>query len=247
MFPLYDDNPHYGRPILTWAIMIGCAGVFLWQMSLGVDGGQDAIFGLGVIPSVLFGIKDLAPSLAVVPAWLTLFTSMFLHGGLMHLGGNLIYLWIFGDNIEISMGRVRFSIFYALCGIAAALAQSVTSPNSEIPMIGASGAISGLLGAYLMLFPRAKVVVFIFLVGTITVPALLVLGFWFLMQLFSGVSTPTGGGGVAFWAHIGGFLAGVVLVPLFKKRDVRLFQKGHLPAFRLERRGPWGRRPGPWG
>lgn len=242
MFPLYDDNPHNGRPILTWAIMFGCAAVFLWQMSLGAEGGQEAVFSLGVVPAVLFGAKELPPAMVIVPAWLTLFTSMFLHGGFMHLLGNLIYLWIFGDNIEISMGRARFALFYALCGVVAALAQSVMSPNSEIPMIGASGAISGVLGGYLLLFPRAKVVVFIFLVGMITVPAVLVLGFWFLMQLFSGVSTPTDGGGVAFWAHIGGFLAGVVLIPLFKKPGVQLFQKGHLPAFRLERRGPWGPR-----
>ncbi len=242
MFPLYDDNPHYGRPILTWAIVIGCAAVFLWQMSLGMHGRQDAVFRLGVIPAVLFGSKELAPSLAVVPPWATVFTSMFLHGGFLHLLGNLVYLWIFGDNIEISMGRARFALFYTLCGIVAALTQSALSPNSEIPMIGASGAISGILGAYLLLFPRAKVVVFIFLVGMITVPALLVLGLWFLMQLFSGFSAPAGTGGVAFWAHIGGFVAGVVLVPFFKKRDVRLFQKGHLPSFRLERRGPWGRR-----
>jgi len=246
MFPLYDDNPHFGRPFVTWAIMAGCILAFLWQISLGAQGAR-AVYSLGVIPSVLFGIRDLPAGLSAVPAWGTLFTSMFLHGGFMHLAGNMLYLWIFGDNVEIVMGRARFAVFYALCGVAAALSQSLMVPDSDIPMIGASGAISGLLGAYLLLFPRANVVVFIFLIGAITVPAILVLGFWFLMQIFSGVSTPVGGGGVAFWAHIGGFVAGMALIPFFKKPGVRLMQRKHSPSFRLERRRKWGKRRGPWG
>jgi membrane associated rhomboid family serine protease len=153
---------------------------------------------------------------------------MFLHGGWMHLMGNMLYLWIFGDNVEDSMGHVRFSIFYVLCGLAAVLAQALPDPGSQVPMIGASGAISGVLGAYLLLFPRARIHVLIplgFILQSARLPAMWVLLFWFGLQLLSNLLQGTESAGVAFRAHIGGFLAGMALIPLFKFRDVRLFNR----------------------
>jgi membrane associated rhomboid family serine protease len=179
-----------------------------------------------VIPAVLIGGAHLPPELSVVPPTLTVLTSMFMHGGWMHLIGNMLYLWIFGDNVEDSMGHVRYVIFYVLCGVAAALAQALPEPNSEIPMVGASGAISGVLGAYLLLHPHAKVLVAIpfgFILHTMRLPAGLVLAMWFGLQLLSNTMSQSGGGGVAFRAHIGGFVAGMLLVGIFKRRNVRLF------------------------
>jgi membrane associated rhomboid family serine protease len=169
---------------------------------------------------------------------------MFMHGGWLHLGFNMLFLWIFGDNVEDSMGHARFLAFYLACGVAAALAQALVNPSSTIPMIGASGAISGVLGAYLLLHPRATVRTVIFLgifVTMMHLPALIVLGLWFLMQLVSAAFSTSGEAGVAFWAHVGGFVAGLALVPFFKKRTVKLFQPAHYRPFQIERRrGPWG-------
>ena len=188
------------------------------------------MLALGVTPATLLGDARLPPELYLVPPVATVFSSMFLHGGFMHLAGNMLYLWIFGNNVEDSMGHVRFVIFYLLCGVAAALAQAWPNPDSTIPMIGASGAISGVLGAYLLLFPRARVLVLIPLGAfsrIVYVPAMFVLGFWFVLQLISTALTEGGQGGVAWGAHIGGFVAGMVLIPLFKHRHVRLFAPPH--------------------
>jgi membrane associated rhomboid family serine protease len=203
---------------VTVAIIGVCALVFFWQLSLGQVGAQAAIYALGFIPAVVYGFTDLPAELGWIPAPLTVFTSMFLHGGLLHLAGNMLYLWIFGDNIEDRLGHGRFIVFYGLCGIAAALAQSLLDFDSTIPMIGASGAVSGVLGAYAVLFPRARVLVVIpiFIVFyTLRLPALWVLGFWFLGQLLSSLAVSPGGGGVAFLAHVGGFVAGALLVHPF--------------------------------
>lgn len=199
--------------------------LFLWQLTLG-DANSNAVFALGMIPAVLFGNASLPEGLDIVPAWFSVFSSMFLHGGWMHLIGNMIYLWIFGDNIEDAMGHGRFLVFYLLCGVAAAMAQALPDTSSPIPMIGASGAIAGVLGAYLLLYPRAQVIVWVplgFVMLTQRVPAALVLGFYFIMQLYSSLTMDTSKGGVAFAAHIGGFVAGMILVPFFKKKDVPLF------------------------
>ncbi len=247
MFPLSDDNPrlHITTPYVNYGIIAVCALAFVWQVALGPAGEERSIVSLGMIPARLFGHGELPAELIVVPAWATIFTSMFLHGGWLHLGGNMLYLWIFGDNIEDSMGHFRYLVFYLLCGVAAALAQAYVNPASEVPMVGASGAISGVLGAYILLHPRATVRVFIFLGVFVTVahiPALIVLGVWFLMQLFTGLATPTSAeGGVAVWAHVGGFVAGAILIMLFKKRWVEVLEKPRTPAFHVERRrGPWG-------
>jgi membrane associated rhomboid family serine protease len=182
-----------------------------------------------MIPATVFGDKSLPPELAIIPPWMTAFTSMFMHGGWMHLIGNMLYLWIFGNNVEDSMGHVRFVFFYLLCGIAAVLAQAWPDPDSAVPMIGASGAISGVLGAYLLLFPHARVLVAIpfgIIVHTMRIPAGFVLGFWFLMQLLSSATAGDQQGGVAFGAHIGGFIAGMALIPFFKYRRIRLLSPG---------------------
>ena len=244
MFPISDDNPSRIRPYVTWGLIGGCVLVFLWQASLGAGAGEAAMYRLGMIPARLFGVSELSADLAAVPAWATVFTSMFMHGGWMHLGGNMLFLWIFGDNVEDSMGHVRFAAFYLLCGAVAALTQAFLNTQSEIPMVGASGAISGVLGAYLLLYPRATVRVLIF-IGIIFwvahVPAMLVLGFWFIAQLVNAAAAPANVPGVAFWAHVGGFVAGMALVPLFKDKYVQLWQAARSKPFEVERRrGPWG-------
>src|SRR5665648_449100 len=244
MFPISDDNPRINTPYVTWSIIGVCVLVFFWQLSLGANGGELAVYQFGMIPARLFGTAQLDPELAAVPAWSTVFTSMFMHGGWMHLGFNMLFLWIFGDNVEDSMGHVRYLVFYLTCGVAAALAQGLVNPDSTIPMVRASGAISGVLGAYLLLHPRATVRTVIFLGVFVTMmhlPALIVLGLWFLMQLASAAFSNSGEAGVAFWAHVGGFVAGMALVPLFKKASVELLQAPHYRPFQIERRrGPWG-------
>ena len=219
MIPLKDDNPTRTTPFVNYALILSCVLVFFWEASLGARM-EAAIFAYGLIPDVLLGDARLPPELAVVPAWATVFTSMFMHGGWMHLIGNMLYLWIFADNVEDRLGHGRFVVFYVLCGIAAALAQALPDPQSQIPMVGASGAISGVLGAYLLMFPRAHVLVLLPLgplSQLVRLPALFVLGLWFAMQLLSEMFAPPGAG-VAFRAHIGGFVAGLVLLPVFRRR-----------------------------
>jgi membrane associated rhomboid family serine protease len=225
VIPLRDDNPSSTPQVVTIVFIVMCVLVFLWQLSFGPQGGQRIVYALGVVPASLLGQGQLPPELSLVSPWMTVFTSMFMHGGWMHLIGNMLYLWIFGDNVEDSMGHGRFVVFYLLCGIAAVLAQALPDPSSTIPMVGASGAISGVLGAYLLLYPHARVLVAIplgFLLHTMRIPAGLVLVLWFGLQLFSSASAQPGQGGVAFRAHIGGFIAGMILIPLFKQRRVRL-------------------------
>ena len=225
MIPIRDDNPATIKPRITIAILALCVVAFFWQLSLGADGNRIAVNALGVIPAVLFNYARLAPQLDWVQAELTIFSSMFLHGGWLHLGGNMLYLWIFADNIEDSMGHARFTIFYLLCGAAAVFAQALPDLQSTTPMIGASGAVSGVLGAYMLLFPHARIQVIlplIFVVHMMRLPAILVLAFWFLMQLLHSFLQPPGGAGVAFQAHIGGFVAGMLLIPFFKYRRFRI-------------------------
>jgi membrane associated rhomboid family serine protease len=226
MIPLRDDNPSNTRPIVRTTLIVACVLAFLWQFSAGTQGGQTIMYALGLIPSVLFGHNELPAELHLVPPGATILTSMFLHGGWLHLIGNMLYLWIFGDNVEDAMGHGRFAIFYVLCGAGAALAQAIPDPTSTIPMVGASGAISGVLGAYLLLYPHAHVLVAIplgFVLHTTQLRAGVVLILWFGLQLLSNLFTAPGSGGVAFRAHIGGFVVGMVLVLLFKKKGVRLF------------------------
>jgi len=229
MIPLYDDNPTQSRPVLTVSIIVICVLVYLFQFSLGPRGGETIIFSLGLIPAVVLDKVQLPVDLVLVPSGLTIFTSMFMHGGFMHLAGNMLYLWIFGNNIEDALGKVRFLLFYILCGVVAAVGQILQNPESTVPMVGASGAISGVLGAYLLLYPRARVLVLVplgFYVTTMKISAGWVLGLWFILQVINSAVTSTAGGGVAWFAHIGGFIAGMALVPLMKQKRVRLFQTG---------------------
>jgi membrane associated rhomboid family serine protease len=198
---------------MTIALIVANALVFLYQLSLG-DGGNDVILYFGLVPAAF--------------SWVAVLTSMFLHGGLLHFGANMLYLWIFGDNVEDRMGHGRFLVFYVLCGVAAALAQTAMVPDSIIPMVGASGAIAGVMGAYLVLYPRSRIVTLLpifFFIQLVEVPAIFFLGLWFLLQFVSGVgsiASATGGepaGGVAFWAHIAGFVAGVSGVLVFRRPE----------------------------
>ncbi len=224
--PLKDRNPLRTIPFqFVTATLIGlCVAIFLWQLSLARGEDVAAIYGLGMIPAVLTGERELAPELVRVPAELTLVTAMFLHAGWWHLVGNMLYLWVFGDNVEDAMGHLRFLLFYLLSGVAAGLAHILANPGSEVPTIGASGAISGVLGAYLVLHPRARVLVMVFFRLFVYLPAYVVLGSYIVLQ-FVYVATGTGGN-TALWAHIGGFVAGALLVVPLRRRGVPLFDRG---------------------
>lgn len=220
MIPLKDHNPTLRRPVVTVALIIACVAAFVWQWSLGEQGYETSVRALGLTPAVLFGTASLPLALDWIPAPATLLTSMFLHGGVMHLAGNMLYLWVFGDNIEDQLGAIPFVLFYLVCGLVAAFAQAIPDMQSQIPMIGASGAVSGVLGGYVVRYPRAPVTVLIpfLLVYTVRVPALLVLGLWFGGQLLSSTVADTGAG-VAFRAHVGGFVAGAAIFLLRGKRS----------------------------
>lgn len=220
MIPVHDDNPVSITPLVTYALIAGCVLVFLWQLGLGDAGNQRAAFRFGVVPAVLLGEARLPPGLGGVPPALTVFSSMFLHGGFMHLAGNMLYLWVFGNNIEDLLGHLRFTVFYAICGLAAALAQALHAPDSTIPMIGASGAISGVLGAYLLYYPRARITVMIpigIILHTARWPAAWVLGAWFVLQVGSSLLADPAQPGVAWLAHVGGFVAGLLVAPLLRQ------------------------------
>ena len=227
MIPIKDNNPTKSFPFVTIILISINAVVFLYQLSLNNVSGKVFVFTYGAIPYELMNSINL-PLTPYIPNTATVFTSMFLHGGLFHLGGNMLYLWIFGNNIEDSMGHIKFVVFYVICGIAAVFAHTVINPGSKIPMIGASGAIAGVLGAYILLFPRAKVstlIFFGFFIRIIEIPALIMIGFWIVIQFLSGaMSAGVQGGGIAYFAHIGGFLAGFALIVFFKKRGVRFFK-----------------------
>jgi len=248
MIPLHDLNPTTRKPIVTVALIVTCGLVFLWQSSLGPRQEAAVVYSFGFIPAVLFTEASLPAELVRVPAAMTLLTSMFLHGGFMHLAGNMLYLWVFGNNIEDACGHLRFALFYVLCGFAAAFAQALPDPASEIPMIGASGAISGVLGAYLLLFPHARVYTLVpigFIFFT-TIKAGWLLGFWFVFQLLSGIGSDPTQGGVAFWAHIGGFVAGMVLIWPFREKGFKARLAHARSRGRSRIPDTSRRRPGPW-
>ena len=215
MIPLRDINPRRQFPILTVILIVLNVLVFIGELMLPSDALDALVSAWGLVPHRLVTLE--------LGGVLSLFTSMFLHSGLMHLGSNMLYLWIFGDNIEGSLGSLRFAVFYLLCGMGAAMGQVLVNPLSHVPMIGASGAISGVLGAYLMLFPRVAVETLVFvgyIARRVRLPAVVVLGLWVVMQLFSGVMSlgMEATGGVAFFAHIGGFVSGLLLVNVLKRR-----------------------------
>ncbi len=230
MFPIGDENVKgSGLAVVTLAVIAANVLAFLFEIGQPSEAAlQSFIQAWGVVPREFAARRDLPPSIPY-PYWTTLFTSMFLHGGWGHLGGNMLFLWIFGDNIEHRLGHLRFLVFYLICGLAAGLAHIIANAGSAVPTVGASGAISGVLGGYLVLFPRNRVYVMTY-GGVAAVPAVLMLGLWILLQFVNGVgsvaNTPETGG-VAYLAHIGGFIAGVVLAPLFSfgRRDLRLSER----------------------
>tara|TARA_B110001454_G_scaffold98797_1_gene93413 strand:+ start:1902 stop:2588 length:687 start_codon:yes stop_codon:yes gene_type:complete len=214
MIPLKDDNPTFGKPIVTYFIIGLCIFVFLIQLSSQSYKNGQLFYSYGLIPSVLMNNNQLPMNLYAIPSWITIFTSMFMHGGFIHLLGNMLYMWIFADNIEDNLGPTKFLVFYLLSGVGAAMTQVLMDTYSQVPMIGASGAIGGILGAYLVNYPNAKVLVLIpfgFFSQLIKIKALYVLGFWFILQFISS------GGGVAYAAHIGGFISGIILILFFNK------------------------------
>jgi membrane associated rhomboid family serine protease len=233
MFPYRDDNPTIGTPFVTLLIIVANTAVWVLVQGAGMEPGLSrSVCELGLIPGEFLGRVAAGTSVPLGPysacvlgaerSWFTPLTSMFLHGGWFHLIGNMWFLWLFGNNVEDSMGHVRYLAFYLLSGFAAAAVQTFMNPASVLPMVGASGAISGIMGAYIVLYPRVRVhmlVVLVIFVTRIVVPAYLMLGYWFVLQLLGG-SMASEGGGVAFWAHIGGFLAGALLISVFKDPDL---------------------------
>ena len=257
LLPISDSNPRHriSFQFVTVGLIAVCVAVFAWQATLDPRSAQEAVYALGAIPAVVFGERNLSPHLTWIPAQLTLITSMFMHGSWMHLIGNMLYLWILGDNVEDCMGHVRFLIFYLVCGVAAVLAHMLTDTGSTVPLVGASGAISGVMGAYLLLHPKAHINIFIWIfifVRVVPVPAWIVLAFWIALQVANAAMDPGMNGGVAFWAHIGGAAAGMVLVPFFKRRGVPLLagvggRPDHAPRAAkirlLRRESPPAKRP----
>ena len=227
MIPLKDDNPITGKPIATYFIIGLCVLIFLIQLSSQSYKTGQLFYSYGLIPSVLMGHNQLPIDLYAIPGWLSIFTSMFMHGGFMHLAGNMLYMWIFADNIEDNLGPSKFLFFYLLAGVGAAMTQVLVDTQSQVPMIGASGAIGGVLGAYIINYPNAKVLVLIpfgFFSQLIRIRALYVLGFWFILQFISS------GGGVAYSAHIGGFVSGIILILFFNKKIIKR---------KKTKKGPW--------
>ncbi len=215
MIPFKADNPTHTFPFITIGLIIANAVVFILQMTSPADPRQ-TVLAYGAIPNYILTFKDIQPIHPV----LTVFTSMFMHGGLFHLGTNMLYLWIFGNNIEDKFGHLRFIIFYLFCGTAAAYVHAVTEPSSMLPMIGASGAVSGILGAYLLLFPRTRVhtlIFLIFFIQVIRLPAFIIIGSWIVIQLINGITSKgiASQGGVAWFAHIGGFAFGLFMTVYF--------------------------------
>lgn len=244
MFPLRDENASFLTPFGTWLLVAGNLLSWLLVQGLGSEPALSAsVCEWGLIPGDLLGRLPVGSRIPMGPglscvieagahALATPLTSMFLHGGWVHLIGNLWFLWVFGNNVEDAMGHARYVVFYLVCGLAAAAAQALTDPSSAVPMVGASGAIGGVMGAYAILYPRNAIDTLIVLglyVRTVAVPAYFMLGYWFLLQLLGGLPTLGGeGAGVAFWAHIGGFVAGAVLVLVF--RDPELLARHHAAA-----------------
>ncbi|MFQ5816767.1 MAG: rhomboid family intramembrane serine protease [Terriglobia bacterium] len=225
MIPLYDKNPTYSKPVVTIALVVVNALAFFYELSLGEMGRRGLFFTLGMVPARVL-LFPASPEIGAGEAFLPLLSSMFLHGGWLHIIGNMWFLWIFGDNIEDRMGHLRYLVFYLLMGVVAGLAHTVVNLHSTVPAIGASGAVSGVMGAYLLLFPRSRVVTLVtlgFFWFRTELPAYVMILYWFAIQLLSGTVSlaAAGEGGVAWWAHIGGFVAGVALVKVFQQRQRR--------------------------
>ncbi len=225
MIPLRDDQPRFSTPFVTYFLIGLNLLIFLFEATLSPRSLQALLIQMGLVPARVTALLTGARYWNPVAVGLTVFTSMFLHASWLHVIGNMWFLWIFGDNVEDYLGHFKYLVFYLLSGVAAAMAQVALSPNSVIPTIGASGAIAGVLGAYFVVYPRARVLTWFF-VFFVHIPAWIVLGYWFVIQFVSGAATSLSyagntGGGVAFWAHVGGFIAGVVMIKIFPERPQR--------------------------
>lgn len=221
MVPLHDENPTRSTPHITYALIIINVVIFLLQLSLTPRQLQQFFNTWALIPNQLTASFTGAAPMPLFE-WMTLITSQFLHGGILHIAGNMLYLWVFGNNIEDQLGKVKFVIFYLGCGALAGLSQWIFAPDSAVPTVGASGAIAGVMGAYILRFPKANILTLLpifFFVTTVRIPALFFLGFWFVQQALYGIASlgaqvNVGSGGIAYWAHAGGFVFGLVLGPL---------------------------------
>ena len=251
MFPLSDpDLIRRSKPVVTYGLILINAVVFLYELTLGSLENTIFFYKWGLIPDELahgleFAVLRIGPAEAVgiqatlfgtaVPAWGTVFTSMFIHGGFMHFVGNMVFLWVFGDDIEDKLGHLKYLLFYLGCGVAATWTHVALNMGSQVPTVGASGAIAGVLGAYLLLYPysRIRTLVFFFFITVVRLPAIYFLGIWFILQLFNGVgSLGPQTDGVAYWAHVGGFMAGVLLMVFYLKLRSE-------PIWPRHRRSPW--------
>jgi membrane associated rhomboid family serine protease len=226
MIPLRDDQPSFSTPFVNYFLIVLNILIFMWELSVGHRALNGFLNEFGVIPhqtiATLTGHAYASPFTAILP----LFTSMFLHGSFLHVGGNMLFLWIFGDNVEDYLGHFPYLVFYLLSGLAAAITHILLNAGSTLPIIGASGAIAGVMGAYFILYPRARVLVWFPPIFFFHVPAWLMLGYWFLVNFFSGTATSIAetsqsAGGIAFWAHIGGFVFGMLMVKIFSERPGR--------------------------
>ena len=223
--PFSDKNRHIWIEFhyVTVALIVVCVLVFVWQVFLEGDGAVRFVYGFGMIPVVVTGDRTLPSELFMVPSELTLVSSLFLHGGFMHLIGNMLFLWVFGDNVEDAMGHRRFVSFYLLCGVLASLVHLWSDPSSVLPTVGASGAISGVLGAYFVLHPKAKVWVLVLSVVPLKLPTYAIIGGWAGFQVLNAFYAEPGITDVAWWAHVGGFIAGAALIPFFKQEHVPMW------------------------
>jgi membrane associated rhomboid family serine protease len=226
MIPIRDDQPRFSTPYVTYFLIGLNLVIFLFEASLTPQSFKALLFQLGMIPAHVTAVLSGGSHVGLTAAFLPALTSMFLHGSWMHVIGNMWFLWIFGDNIEDYLGHFKYLLFYLISGLAAAFAQVVLNPHSRVPTVGASGAIAGVLGAFFLLYPRAKVLIWFPIFFLFYLPAWVTLGYWFAMQFLSGAATSLANysdssGGVAFWAHVGGFLAGIVLIKIFPERPRR--------------------------
>lgn len=237
IIPIGDEIERTATPFqfATIILIACCVGLWGWLVNLPPDEGNQAFFSLSLIPSIFFGFRFHPEGFAIVPPELTIITSMFMHASWSHIIGNMIYLWVFGSSLEEACGHARFVIFYLLCGIGAGLGQALVDPASPVPMVGASGAISGLLAAYMLVYPYNKVTLLVMLIGFVRIrlPAMLVIGFWIFYQMFemfaAAAAPEPQAGGVAWTAHVGGFATGAVLIFLLRRPGVKMMQE---PALR---------------
>lgn len=225
--PLHDHNPleNIALPIVNWAIIVFTVLIYaVFQSGLLIEGDRTAALAFGMIPAVFNDTRTLPPGYELIPEWATMITYAFLHGGWMHLAGNMLFLWVFGDNIEDAVGHFKYLIFYLLCAAGGGFAHSLVNPGSEAPLVGASGAVAGIVAAYLILHPKVRVWILVLMRIPVPLPAMWVLGAWIVWQVVQIVIAVDED--VAWWAHIGGLITGAILILFFRKRGVKLFDQG---------------------